>query len=270
MKNNVIKSTVQGVVMGASMMIPGVSGGTTAILLGIYDQLISAVGSVFKTPRKSILTLLPFGVGGGIGILLFAKLLLKLTTLYEMPMMYLFLGAIVGSLPMLFRKTGAKRFSFSQVLFVLLGLILVILTDMLPKGAFEANAGAGIAGYLLIIAAGIITAVALVLPGISVSYMLLVLGVYDPMLKALNSYDFAFLIPLALSVAIGVLATTKVLETAMRKYPEATFLVIIGFVLGSLRDVYPGLPSGWEWLVCIATFALGCIAILYVSRFSKD
>ncbi|MDF2685874.1 MAG: hypothetical protein K0S55_1055, partial [Clostridia bacterium] len=115
----------KGVVTGASMLIPGVSGGTMAIILGYYNNLISSVSSFFKDPKKNFFTLLIYCGGAGIGILLFAKMLLFVTNTFPMPMMYLFTGAVIGSVPMLYRKTGLKVFPLFKAIFLFMGIAVV-------------------------------------------------------------------------------------------------------------------------------------------------
>lgn len=263
-----VQNVVKGAAIGASLLVPGVSGGTMAIILGIYDKLIAAVGNLFKEPKKNLLLLGTVSLGGIAGVLLFAKLLLYVTTTYEMPMMFLFLGAVVGSLPMLFGKAQIRRFSPKVLLYPAIGLALVLSLELLPPDLLQIELGRNPLSYLVLVVAGIILAVALVLPGISVSYMLLIMGIYQQTLTAIEQLNLPFLFILGISVLIGVFLTTKLLERAMTRRSQETFLLIIGFVIGSLRDVFPGFPSGWEIPLCLATFCAGFGAILFLSRFS--
>jgi putative membrane protein len=258
----------KGIVTGASMLIPGVSGGTMAIILGFYDKIISAVSSFFKDPKKNFITLLIYCGSAGLGILLFANMLLFVTNAFPMPMMYLFTGAVLGSIPMLYKKTELKVFPLFKAIFPLLGIVVVLLLDKLPTDLLSFNAKMGLTEYIILLVAGVIIAIALVLPGISVSYMLLVLGIYQPTLKAIEGMNLTFLIPLGLSVLLGVFLSTKLLEYTMKKYPDATFLTIIGFVVASIKDIFPGIPGGINIFFCLLTFAAGFIMILYISKFS--
>ena len=114
--------------------------------------------------------------------------------------------------------------------------------------------------------AGVIAAVALVLPGISVSYFLLLLGLYDETMRAITTFYFPFLIPLALGLLLGIILTTKLLERAMKRHPQPTYLIILGFVLGSIAEVFPGIPTWPELLLCLVTLAAGFLAIYFLSR----
>ena len=124
----------------------------------------------------------------------------------------------------------------------------------------------GIAGFLFLFAAGIIIAVALVLPGISGSFMLLVLGMYGVTLNAINTRNVTFLIPLALGIAAGTLGTTKIIEKLLNKYPGKTYMLIMGFVLGSLIEVYPGIPQGIQLPLSIVFFAAGFLIIYRIGK----
>ena len=123
----------------------------------------------------------------------------------------------------------------------------------------------GAGGLLLLVLAGFVAAIALVLPGISVSYLFLLMGIYDSVMRAISSFRLTFLAPLGIGLLLGIVFTTKLLEHAMTKYPRPAYLIILGFVLGSIVELFPGIPSGPEILFCILTFAAGFGIIRLVS-----
>ena len=195
----------KGMVVGGTMLVPGVSGGSMAMILGVYDRLVSSVSSFFKHKRESFLFLVTFALGGGVGALLFANPLSKLIELWRMPMLYFFIGAVAGCVPMIFREAKVARFHWKQPVYVLVGVLIVSALSLLPSGLVaDSEMQAGAVSFLLLMAAGFIAAVALVLPGISVSYLLLMLGLYDETMKAIGDLYFPFLIPLGLGLALGV------------------------------------------------------------------
>lgn len=258
---------IKGLIIGGTMMVPGVSGGSMAMILGIYDKMIAAVSSFFKHKVENAVFLSLAGIGGVLGMFLFSKPLLHLIESYPMPTMYFFMGAVIGSAPMVFRKSKLHHFSIRGVCYVILGIIMVMTIGMIPMGAVaETNAQAGIEGMFFLAVAGIIAAIALVLPGISVSYLLLVLGLYDETMKAISELYLPYLVPLAAGLLLGVVLTTKFLEMLMRDYPQPTYLVILGFVLGSLVEVYPGIPTGTGIALCLVTFSVGFLSIYLLSK----
>lgn len=265
MKNKIVSNVIKGICVGGSMLIPGVSGGSMAMILGIYNELISSVSSFFKHKKKSITLLGTFAVGGLIGMLLFAKPLLYLTDKYTFPMMYFFIGAVLGSIPMIYKQAEIKKISIRSVIYILLGLLIILLISLIPKELFDVDLSNGIMDYLLLIIAGVVSAVALVLPGISVSYMLLVLGMYEETIRAIDEFYLPYLIPLGIGLLIGIMLTTKILEKAMNSYREGSYLIILGFVVGSVVQVFPGIPSGINIVISLFTLFIGYYLIRKLS-----
>lgn len=114
-----------------------------------------------------------------------------------------------------------------------------------------------------------ILAIALILPGISISFMLLIMGIYEKVMNAIGSLDIFYLLPLIAGIVIGIFISTGLLEKAMMRYPQATYLIILGFILGSLPDTFPGLPIDLEWIYCSITLALGFSSIYFLSAFEN-
>ena len=266
MKNTSILNIIKGMFVGGSMLIPGVSGGSMAIILGIYDELICSVSSFFKNKKDNMKLLVTFMAGAFIGIILFAKPLLYLTDKYTFPMMYFFIGAVIGSIPMIYKKAEIKRVSIQSILYIVLGMIIVFLISLIPKELFEIDLSNGIQDYILLMITGIVVAVALVLPGISVSYMLLVLGMYEETIRAIDEFYFPYLLPLGIGLLLGIVFMTKILERAMTLYSKATYLIILGFVMGSVAEVFPGIPKGTSIIISLFNLFLGYFLIQKVSE----
>lgn len=267
MIKQIIKNSLSGLVVGTSMLIPGLSGGTMAIIIGIYDKLIHSVSSLSKLKeiKKSILFLLQFAAGAGLGIIAFSRIIDAALLKFELPMMFLFIGIILGSIPTLFKKANVGKPKLTDIIFVLIGLAFCVLTTLIPEELIDFKGGFSLSNILIIFVAGFVIAVALVLPGISASHMLLILGIYEITLNAVENMNFAFLIPLVLSVGIGTLATTSIIEKALNSHPKATYLIIIGFVLASIADIFPGVPEGIDLPICVITFLGGMALIMVIS-----
>ncbi len=256
----------KGLLIGGSMIIPGVSGGSMAMILGIYDKLITSVSSFMKHKRESFQFLLLVMAGGVLGIFLFSKPLLYLMENHPYPTLYGFMGAVIGGVPLIFGKAQVKKFTWNSLFYVVAGAIIVLAISFLPLDTAKESTQTGMQGILLLILAGFIAAVALILPGISGSYLLLLLGLYNMTMEALSEVYLPYLIPLGVGILLGVILTAKVLEKAMTLFPRPTYLMILGFVLGSLPEVCPGVPKGHEIILCIITFLAGFFAILYLSK----
>ncbi len=285
MKNilkNKFSLLLKGFIIGSSMSVPGVSGGTMAILLGIYDKLIGAISNFFKNFKDNFIFLFVFCIGSGIGIGSLAFVIKWLMAAFPLPVSFFFLGAVIGGIPALYKRTKTSSIGISSVLYFILGLSIVISIGFIPTGNIQIGTGSGLAHYLMLLLTGIIIALALVLPGISTSHMLLVLGMYDTLLAAITQFDVIYIGILGIATLIGVFLITKPIEWTMNKFPHQTYCMIIGFVLGSTFEIFrdkvlPSVPvePGVLWgvstvLLSLGTFILGCVAIHSLSRFSND
>ncbi len=266
-KENLLYTALKGLIVGASMLVPGVSGGSMAMILGIYDKLVRAVSSFFKNILGNVIFLGTFVVGAGIGMILFASPLGKLTENYNMIMMYFFMGAVAGGIPLIYKSSKVEKITAKEIFYIFIGALITLLVNFIPEGIFDFGGGLTLASLGMLALGGIVIAVALILPGISVSYMLLVLGMYTETMNAIKNLYFPYLIPLALGVLLGVALTTRILETTMNKYPEKTYLIILGFIIGSVVMVFPGIPAGLELIICPIMFLLGFIIIKKISSF---
>jgi len=270
---------LKGYAIGSSMSVPGVSGGTMAILLGIYDRLISSISNFFKDIKGNMSFLLKFGIGAAAGIGSLSFLIKWLLEKFPLPVSVFFLGAIVGGIPALYNRARESVIRLSSVLYFLLGLLIVTGIGFIPAGILNVTPGSGIVHYIMILVTGIVIALALVLPGISTSHMLLVLGMYDDMLTAITEFDIVYIGILGIATLIGVFLITKPIEWTLKTFPHQTYCMIIGFVLGSTAEIFrdkilPAIPAGADafWWVCsvlmsVAAFILGFMAIKSLSRF---
>jgi putative membrane protein len=258
---------LKGLAIGIATLVPGVSGGTMAIVLGVYDDLIHAISSFFQNWKKNIVILLEVGLGGLTGLLLFSKLFQNVLDKYPVIMGFFFMGVIFGGVPVLYKKaTATGKINLRDSIFFVIGLIIVLLLSSEPDKTTTMATNPGITSMAFLFIAGIVLAVALILPGISGSFMLLVLGLLDVTLNAINTRNIPFLIPLGLGVALGTLGTAKTIEKLLQKHPGKTYMLILGFVLGSLLPVFPGKPVGFSIITSAAALIVGFLFINWLSK----
>lgn len=258
---NVILS---GLAVGAAMTVPGVSGGSAAMIIGIYDRLVSAISRVFSEPKKSIPVLLKFGAGAVVGMLLIARLIsFLLTTPAEVPLRFLFLGAVAGGIPMIFRKAEIRKITPGKIALILAGAVAVMLLSMLPEGMFSPERD-GFSGVLLQFIGGILLAAALVLPGISASHFLYMLGIYDAVMDKLGDLELLSLVPMGIGLSVGIFITAKLLEALIQRHQAGTFMVILGFMLASLRELIPGGASGVELVTGSVCAVIGFVVVYWL------
>lgn len=288
-----LETILKGLWIGGTMTVPGVSGGTMAILVGIYERLIGAVSGLVpgrkcteemgcngdnavgagkrgydwvayrNTALKSILFLTVFLFGAGLGMLLFAKLI---SGLLEQPVAgsyvrFFFLGAVAGGIPLILASAKLKKFSVWLAFLPVVGAGLVYGLNFLPEEMFALETADGIGSFLLKLVGGVLLAIALVLPGISASQMLYTLGIYEELLSCISDFRLLPLIPLGIGAALGTLLVTKVLDMLMKRYPKQTFLIIFGFILGSLPELFPRDVAG-SYLLCG-----GCVVFGFLSAY---
>lgn len=261
-----ITNFLKGIIIGIATLVPGVSGGTMAIILGIYDDLLRSIGHFFEDIKSHTMLLLEIGLGGLTALILFSRILESALENQPFAMRFLFIGVICGGLPVLYKKSTSGKRSKTDLLFLLIGFIIVILMGSDPATTTTMATSQGILSIVFLLIAGIVVSIALVLPGISASFMLLTLNLYDVTLNAINNRNIPFLIPLGIGVIIGVLATTRLIENLLEKYPSKTYLLILGFVVGSIIPVFPGIPQGINIVISIIAFIIGFIAIRYISE----
>jgi len=271
MKN--LKHFIKGIIIGIATLVPGVSGGTMSLILGVYDDMIHAVSGFFKDIKKNFKFLAVIGSGGVVGIVAFSKIITYGLDHFHFPVIYFFLGVIFAGIPVLYKEAnkgkekGKKK---TDYLFFAIGVILIVVMSLYNGTIINLAGSTGIFNFIFLIVAGIIIAVALILPGISTSFMLLALGLYDITLNAINHVQLDYLVPICIGALIGVIATTKILENCLTNKPRPTYLLILGFVLGSIIQVFPGLPIGLDIIWSIVTFILGYVMIYYMSKKYSD
>ncbi|MGE5455631.1 MAG: DUF368 domain-containing protein [Ignavibacteriales bacterium] len=265
-----MKNFIKGIAIGIATIVPGVSGGTMAIVVGIYDDLIHAVSSFFKEIKKNMIFLMIVGLGAVLGIISFGSIVDYGLEHFKYPVTFLFLGIVCGGIPILYKQSKAKEHNKKDLIFVIIGFLIVILMTFYKDTVVNLSGATGIANFAFLVFAGVIIAVALILPGISTSFLLLTFGLYDKTIDAIKTIDLNYLIPILIGTMLGVIFTTKLLENFLIKQPSKTYLLILGFVGGSIIEVFPGMPSGLNIIYSILTFIIGLVATKYVSEKYND
>ncbi len=248
---------LKGFAVGASMTVPGVSGGTMAMIIGVYDRLITAVSRIFSEPKKHIWFLLKFCAGGVAGVVMLAGLITwALDTPAGLPLRFAFMGAVAGGIPLIFRKAGLKKIYIKSIPPILTGVVVVVLLAQLPEGLFSPSRE-GLAAAAVQLAGGVIVAAALVLPGISASHMMYMLGIYEPVMDSVSRFDVISLLPMAAGLIAGTFLTARLLEKLLERHSQGCYLVILGFMAGSLRELIPEGADGVQLMLGAACAVIG-------------
>ncbi|EGS41092.1 polyprenyl-phosphate transporter PopT [Staphylococcus capitis] len=269
---------LKGFGMGTSDLIPGVSGGTIALLLGIYDDFISSVSGLFsKRFWPSFKFLLPILLGMGLAIALLSNLfnyLLSnlfnyLLSYHEIPTMFFFTGLIIGIIPYLLKTSNFKQtFKTKHYLMILIGIIILVIITLLNNGDKHSGETLTLSFGLIIkyFIAGMFASSAMLLPGISGSFMLLVFGAYGTVmfsiseLVKLNFTALPILIIVGLGILTGFMLSSRIIQYFLHHHTTMTFALIIGFIIGSIYAVFPGFPeNGLVWIISFLTIIIGFI-----------
>lgn len=263
------KNIYRGMMMGASDIVPGVSGGTIALVLGIYDQLIASINGLFsKDWKKHLSFLIPLGAGIIAAILLLARLIEWLFDYYPRPTQFAFLGLILGVLPFLFRKAEVKtHFKSFHYIFLIVGVLIAASMGFLTGNEDFIITDITFSIYAFLLLSGFLASTAMILPGISGSLILVVIGAYGTIINAVNEWHLDILLIVALGIGLGILTMSKVIKYFLTHYNYATYAVVIGLVIGSIAVIFPGFPTETnDVLLSIFAFLLGLSAAFLLGR----
>ena len=271
---------LRGMVIGLANVIPGVSGGTMMVSMGIYDKLIWSINNLFKKFKECFKVLLPYLVGMLLAIVLAAF------KNYPLPTNALFIGLILGSLPFILKEMKGEKIGWQGVLaFVLLFALVVFLKAIEANNVTKVSLNVGT--VLLMLLLGAICSAAMVIPGVSGSMILKTLGYYEPvvteaipnLIKGVTHGDWSMalqnlgiLLPFAIGIVAGIFGIAKLIEVLMRKWKGRTYCGILGMVLASpvviLMDT--SIYEGFNWIICVASvIALG-LGVLIASKLGGD
>ena len=281
-----IKNFFKGLAFGITETVPGVSGGTIAIILGFYYELIETVNHFTEDYRKYLRFVLPFIFGAAVGVIVFSSIINYLLTNHSFPTMSFFIGLIVGIIPPIYRKVKdpARWFKPNETaLIVFPVLALMVISELKTVSVVnpaEVIKNIDVSFMFFIFFAGILAAMALVIPAISGSFVLLLLGIYPLVTYSLASIRHLLtditnvtlmldickvLFPLGVGVIIGGLSMARLIEKLLKNYYKITYLIILGLLLGSVYALFKEpivFQSGVSAIIIAigsVTFIVGCI-----------
>ncbi len=339
-----IKLIFKGIALGVANVIPGVSGGTMAVVFNVYDRIIDLISPDLKKIFRAWKFWLPLAIGMCVGVLGFSKVITILLEKYQIPTTYFFIGLILGSIPLILRKMkssqqqsenaeGAKEENTTEskkrkVLLkfaFLIGLLMVLSmkffggdidarkaaeksnamkqkTESVAKaksepqpaqteqiaelakqaentknGSFNLEISEGnlaeendgrmtVSTIALLFVAGVAAAIAMIIPGISGSFLILALGMYGTIISAVARLDVLFLLPFALGALVGIIFGASLVRFLMEKIPSHTYAAILGLIVGSVVIIFPGVGEIAVMLISVAALALGFSLAYFSSK----
>lgn len=267
-----IKKLLQGMVVGIANIIPGVSGGTMMVAMGLYDKLIHAITHLKSEFKNSIRLLFPILFGAALAIVILSRLFEFLLEHYPIPTNFAFCGLIAGSLPFILKKVKGSTVSAGKIVaFLVFFCIVIAMAVMGDTNGEAADVSFGVVNVLKLLVVGIIAAATMVIPGVSGSMMLMLLGYYDTILKTINktidalvAFDIpalfvqcGVLVPFGIGVILGIFLIAKLIEFIFSKAEIHAYYAIIGLIIASPVAIL--LKTDWSG-ASVLTVGIGIVA----------
>lgn len=271
-----LKKILQGMVVGIANIIPGVSGGTMMVAMGLYDKLIHSITHLKSEFKESMKLLIPIFAGAGIAIIALSRLFEFLLATYPIPTNFAFCGLIAGSLPFIFQKVKGHSVTAGKMIpfFIFFGVV-ILMAVLGEDGGSAADVSFGLVNVIKLLGVGIIAAATMVVPGVSGSMMLMLLGYYDTIIETINDCIDALiqfnmtellrvvgiLAPFGIGVVVGIFAIAKLIEFIFKKAEIHAYYGIIGLILASPIAIL--MKTDWSGAsvlllaISVVTFAAG-------------
>ncbi|MFS1514509.1 DUF368 domain-containing protein [Chengkuizengella sp. SCS-71B] len=232
--------------MGISDLIPGVSAGTIAVVLGIYDNLLNAINKLFsKNWKRHFMFILPIGIGMVSAILLLSKIMETLLEQFPQPTYFFFLGLIIGILPFLFIQANAKS-NFTgkhYIILIIAGLSIASMAIFKEESTTAVWEIIGPTELVLLFLSGWVASTAMMLPGVSGSFILLLIGVYPTVIHAVSNLNLVVIGVVGFGILFGIMIMSKLLSYLLHTFPTIMYAIIIGMVSGSIIVIFPGVDD---------------------------
>lgn len=225
---------LKGILIGVSTLIPGVSGGTAAIILNEFENILIATSNFLKNAKQSTRVLLPLLLGAVTGVLLLSKPLNIFCNEFPIASKYVFVTISTISMILFIKSSILNLFTLKCSIFIVFGALIAFVISIITT-SFSFNSDNYY--FLKLFTIGLPLSMALVLPGISFSYMLFFFGLYEKVLFSIYSLDFIFLISLSAGIIVGTLIFTNLFLKFIGKYKNETYCFVLGFVVFSIINI---------------------------------
>lgn len=283
----VLKRFILGVIIGVAALTPGVSGGVIAAAVGLYEPMIGALNSLVRDFRRSFSYILPIGLGLLCGVALFVAFMGPLVQYYEDSVIYVFLGLVLGSIPSMVREAheGGARFRARYLIAALIAFLAAISELFFQVDIFSYSGEFGMWRTLFY---GAVISFGMIVPGISTSFLLMAFGAYGDLLailhklpsvvvtwftggydsfgQALAAMDFMVLLWLGIGFLVTSLAIIKLVGYLFRRHRQYAYYAVLGFLAGSMVQVFPGFRPGWGAGADILLFVVSAAASYWLLR----
>ncbi|MFV0391481.1 MAG: DUF368 domain-containing protein [Paludibacteraceae bacterium] len=268
---------IKGVFIGIGFILPGLSGGVLAVILGIYDRILAFLANLKKDFVKNILFFIPVGIGLIIGVFLFSIVVEKAFGKYAAQFVCLFVGFVIGTFPSLYKTASKNGRKTKDVVIMLISAVAIFALMMIGEKQLTEVAPSIFAWF----GSGALIGLGLIVPGMSPSNFLIYFGLYDKMATGIKTGDWTVVIPLLLGAVICVILFAKIAAYLFKKYYGGMYHFILGMVIGSSVAIFPaivfpafsseglassGLTFGGSLLFCLVLLVVGTIGSYLFSK----
>lgn len=247
MKKNIML-VIKGFIMGIANIIPGVSGGTLALILGIYEEFIGAISHLFSNLKKNICFLIPIAIGMVLAILSLSHVIDYSYKHFPIPTCLFFVGLVLGGIPMLLNKVKGKKETkkiSSYIIFLLTFALVIVMacSDLIfGEGLKVSFNNMNLISYILLFLVGVVAAATMVIPGVSGSLVLMLLGYYYPVIAVIKEFtkfknlgeNIIILGTFGIGILVGIVLISKLIEFLFKKYEVKTYFGVLGFIVASV------------------------------------
>lgn len=248
----------KGILIGIANILPGISGGMLAISMGVYDRIIHALTHAGKEPRKSLQTLFPYVLGAATGIIVFSFSVEYLFSSLPLQTSLVFMGLILGGIPSIWKRASEKAFLPSSYLALLLTFLLVTALSFIhPSERQAAELTPSFSTTVTLIPVGVLGAFTLIIPGISGSMLLMMMGLYQPLIAAINQFlrniaafqfpyawnQFLILLPFGAGILIGTFLCARLMDLLLTRFSSITYCGVLGLTLSSPIVILKEIPG---------------------------
>lgn len=254
-----------GFCLGISVFAPGISGSIMAIIMGIYDKLLDIASNPFKNLKNNIKFLIPLGIGALISLVLFVLAFSYLFETYEKAVFLLFAGLIIGNLPMIWKEARKSPFRWYYILGTLITFSVALVVGIMSEGNGQIQTVFENTNLIYIALSGAVAGFASLIPGMSVSMILIVMGVYDYLIASAKALDVVTIAVVGISFVLAMVVSSKLIKFIFSKFSGMAHFMVLGFLIGSVGGIFATLPKGGSNVAGAVMFVIGfAVSLLFV------
>lgn len=260
----------KGIIVGIGGIAPGLSGSALLVILGMYEKIIQAMGTLFKDFKKNIVYLIPIVSGFGVGMILFSQIINYFLTNYEVYTRFTFLGLVIGTIPLFYQETKKHGWSNTYYIPIVISFGLGLLLFFFNGDLFPVVTNLNVIQSVIL---GVVVAGSTIVPGVDSAAILSALGLYEIYLISINSFNFSVLIPAGIGLIVGALIISFIMNRLLETRYTLVFSIIFGLFLSIVPSVINDscvLRFDLQSLLSIILMIIGFLVSFGLGKVKKD